>query len=552
MTNHSMESPQTEVAYAVKLDKINKRFGDVWANRDINLSIPKGTIHGIVGENGAGKSTLMSILFGFYQADSGSIAINDKTVIIKHSDQAIALGIGMVHQHFMLVEPLTVLENIVLGAEKSRLLKKSLAPARQKLEAITEQYGLSVPLDKPVGDLPVGLQQRVEILKALYRDADILILDEPTGVLTPQEADQLFDILDSLRAQGKTIVIITHKLREIMSITDNVSVMHRGTMVAHRETANTNPAELAELMVGRPVLLDIDKQPAVPKEVKLAAKHVSLQDKRGVQLLKDINFELRAGEILGIAGVSGNGQSQLLEVLAGMQVATSGEITLSTSKCHQTYPAQSLPDPRTMRIIGLSHIPEDRLERGLIKTFLMQESGVLGYSWEEELGKGLRLDPDSVYDRTKTLIDSFDVRPNNPKLKSANMSGGNQQKLIIAREMHDLPEIFLVGQPTRGVDIGAIENIYKALVKARDLGTAILLVSVELDEIMALSDRIMVMNEGRIIDIVDAAGTNANELGLMMAGEKVPSNNDMNNAGSKNTNSQVSNTDTGIGTGTTL
>lgn len=538
-----MEAPQTEITYAIKLSKINKRFGNVWANRDINLSIPKGTIHGIIGENGAGKSTLMSILFGFYQADSGNITINDQTVVIKHSDQAIALGIGMVHQHFMLVEPLTVLENIVLGAEQSRLLKKSLAPARQKLAAITEQYGLSVPLDKTVGELPVGLQQRVEILKALYRDADILILDEPTGVLTPQEADQLFDILGSLRKQGKTIVIITHKLREIMSITDNVSVMHRGTMVAHRKTANTNLAELAELMVGRPVLLDIAKQPAVPKGVKLTAKNVNLQDKRGVQLLKDINFELRSGEILGIAGVSGNGQSQLLEVLAGMQAATSGEITLSTSKCNKAYPAKALPDPRTMRTIGLSHIPEDRLERGLIKTFLMQESGVLGYSWEDELGEGLRLDPKRVNARTQTLIDNFDVRPNNPKLKSANMSGGNQQKLIIAREMYDLPEIFLVGQPTRGVDIGAIENIYKALVKARDLGTAILLVSVELDEIMALSDRIMVMNEGRIIGIVHAAETNANELGLMMSGEKIPTRNAASSADGKNTEkSQASNT----------
>ncbi len=516
----SSQTPKHSEEYAVKLTRINKRFGDVWANRDINLAIKKGTIHGIVGENGAGKSTLMSILFGFYQADSGEIIIDDKSVVIKNSDQAIALGIGMVHQHFMLVETLTVLENIVLGAEVSWSLKQSLAPARKKLTDIAEKYGLSVPLDTPVGELPVGLQQRVEILKSLYRDADILILDEPTGVLTPQEADQLFEILHSLREQGKTIVLITHKLREIMSITDNVSVMRRGTMVAHRETANTNPAELAELMVGRPVLLEVDKAPAVPGETKLSVNNLNLKDSRGVQLLDNINFELRAGEILGIAGVSGNGQSELLEVLAGMQPATNGQVHIQTQKINQNFSGKSLPDPKAMRQLGVSHIPEDRLAEGLVKTFSMQEAAILGYSWDKSLGEGIKLDPKKVTQHTEKLIEAFDVRPPNPKLKTANMSGGNQQKLIIAREMQELPEIFLVGQPTRGVDIGAIENIYKALIKARDQGTAILLVSVELDEIMALSDRIMVMNQGRIVGIVDARDTNANELGLMMAGEK--------------------------------
>ncbi|PID63885.1 MAG: heme ABC transporter ATP-binding protein [Gammaproteobacteria bacterium] len=520
MTDGLEQAFAADTAFAVKLSNINKRFGEVWANRDINLAIPKGTIHGIIGENGAGKSTLMSILFGFYEADSGQIVINDRPVKIKNSDQAIALGIGMVHQHFMLVETLTVLENVVLGAEKSWSLRQSLAPARKKLEAITEQYGLTVPLDSLVGDLPVGLQQRVEILKSLYRDADVLILDEPTGVLTPQEADQLFDILDNLRQQGKTIVLITHKLREIMHITDNVSVMRRGTMVAHRQTANTTAAELAELMVGRPVLLDVDKTPAKPQQTRLAVKGLGLKDKRGVQLLQDIHFELRAGEILGIAGVSGNGQSQLLEVLAGMKKATSGEVHLHTDKVDRNYAAKSLPDPRQMRELGLRHVPEDRLGEGLIKTFSMQESAILGYSWDEALGKGMILSPKKVTARTEQLIENFDVRPPNPKLKSANMSGGNQQKLIIAREMNELPQIFLVGQPTRGVDIGAIENIYKALIEARDRGAAILLVSVELDEIMALSDRIMVMNQGRIVGIVNASETNANELGLMMAGEQ--------------------------------
>lgn len=523
MTDSSAQASVKPSSTAVKLTAINKRFGDVWANQDIHLDIPAGTIHGIIGENGAGKSTLMSILFGFYEADSGQIAIHDKTVTIKHSDQAIALGVGMVHQHFMLVETLSVLENIILGAEKSWRLRDSLQPAREKLLQLTEQYGLSVPLDAKVGSLPVGLQQRVEILKALYRDADILILDEPTGVLTPQEADQLFEILNSLREQGKTIVLITHKLREIMAITDNVSVMRRGKMVAHRETAQTDSAELAELMVGRPVLLEVDKETAVPQAVRMRVNGLGLTDERGVQRLKDVSFELRAGEILGVAGVSGNGQSELLEILSGMRPGTTGEIQLSTNILDQSFAAHKMPDPRRMREIGLSHVPEDRLGEGLIKAFAMQESGILGYSWEASLGSGMRLDPKKVAARTEALIENFDVRPPNPKLKSANMSGGNQQKLIIAREMHDLPEIFLVGQPTRGVDIGAIENIYKALIKARDLSTAILLVSVELDEIMALSDRIMVMNQGSVVGIVNAADTDVNELGLMMAGESTAS-----------------------------
>jgi simple sugar transport system ATP-binding protein len=503
---------------AVKLDQINKRFGDVWANRDISLTIPAGSIHGVIGENGAGKSTLMSILFGFYEADSGTIEINESLVKIKNSDDAISHGIGMVHQHFMLVETLTVLENIVLGAETSWRLRDTKKVARKKLEALTDQYGLAVPLDTPVGDLPVGLQQRVEILKALYRDAEILILDEPTGVLTPQEADQLFAILDNLRRQGKTVILITHKLREIMAITDQVSVMRRGQMVAHRKTAETNSAELAELMVGRPVLLDVDKTPALAADIVLTVENLGLKDERGVDLLSDISFGLRSGEILGIAGVSGNGQSELLEVLAGMRSGTAGTVSLNTTAAKQSFAATSLPNPKKMRLYGVSHVPEDRLGEGLIKQFSMQESAVLGYSWEGSLSKPSYMSPKKLQIRTEELIENFDVRPPNPKLKTANMSGGNQQKLILAREQYELPEIFLVGQPTRGVDIGAIENIYKALIEARDKGAAILLVSVELDEIMTLSDRIMVMNQGSVVGVVDAASVESGDIGLMMAG----------------------------------
>lgn len=503
---------------AIELRQINKQFGSVWANKNIDLAVKRATIHGIVGENGAGKSTLMSVLYGFYQADSGSIFIDGQVVKIAHSTQAIALGIGMVHQHFMLVESLTALENIVLGAESSWSLDVSKRDARIRLQKISEQFGLQVPLDEPVGTLSVGVQQRVEILKALYRQARVLILDEPTGVLTPQEADQLFDVLRTLRAQGVTILLITHKLREIMAVTDNVSVMRAGELVAHRQTDQTHAGELAELMVGRPVTQDLKRSLATRSDVYLSIKNLSFVDERGVRCLNNISFDLKAGEIVGLAGVSGNGQTELLKILSGELRGTSGSLNLLHEETEFT--CQTWPSPRVLRTLGVAHIPEDRLGQGLLKDFSLQESAILGYQRSSSLGSRFSLVPRKVREYAQSLIDVFDVRPNLPDIRSANMSGGNQQKLIIAREMAHHPKVLLVGQPTRGVDIGAIELIYKELIQARDEGAAILVVSVELDEILSLSDRIVVMNQGQITGELTAEQADPKVIGLMMASSK--------------------------------
>lgn len=513
-------APSTSAPPAIVMRGIQKHFGPVWANRDIDLTVDKASIHGIIGENGAGKSTLMSVLYGFYQADDGTIAIDGKDVKIANSTQAIALGVGMVHQHFMLVEPLSALENILLGAEDSWSLDVSKSKAREKLQAISERFGLSVPLDEPVGELPVGVQQRVEILKALYRQANILILDEPTGVLTPQEADQLFDVLRDLKSQGVTILIITHKLREIMHITDNVSIMRQGAMVAHRKTSETSAEELAELMVGRPVAKEVARQPANVGPTRLSARDLSYKDSKGITRLDNVSLELKAGEIVGIAGVSGNGQTELLKILSGeIRANGGGSITLcgDTEGSTVEYSHKNYPDPAQLRLKGVGHVPEDRLGQGLLKNFTMQESAILGYDREPRLGTRFSLIPKKVKALTLELIRAFDVRPNLPEIRSANMSGGNQQKLIIAREMEHRPKILLIGQPTRGVDVGAIELIYKEIMKARDAGTAILVVSVELDEILTLSDRILVMNQGRITGELTAKEADPRTIGMLMA-----------------------------------
>jgi simple sugar transport system ATP-binding protein len=499
---------------AIELRGISKAFGPVQANKDISIQVRRGTIHGIIGENGAGKSTLMSILYGFYKADAGEVYIGGKRTEIFDSQAAIDAGIGMVFQHFKLVENFTVLENVILGAEEGGLLKPSLSKARKLLTELAHEYEMDVDPDAVVEDLGVGLQQRVEILKALYREADILILDEPTGVLTPAEADHLFRILGGLRDQGKTIILITHKLREIMEITDSVSVMRRGEMTATVKTADTSPEELAELMVGRKVLLRVDKAPATPGRVILEVEGLRVTDAQGVERLKGIDLTIRAGEVLGIAGVAGNGQSQLLEVLGGYAKGT-GTIRVNGEAIDLTGTAS---DARTRRARGIAHVPEDRQREGLIMDYRAWENVGFGYHDDARFNSGMFMNLGAMREDCEAKMGRFDVRPPDPTLAAKSFSGGNQQKIVLAREIERNPDLLLIGQPTRGVDIGAIEFIHQQIVALRDQGKAILLVSVELDEIMALSDRIAVMFDGRIMGERLPGETDQRELGLLMAG----------------------------------
>ncbi|MEY4870794.1 MAG: hypothetical protein RLZZ563_124 [Pseudomonadota bacterium] len=504
-----------DAGYAIELKGISKAFGPVQANKDISIAVRKGTIHGIIGENGAGKSTLMSILYGFYRADSGEIFINGNLTAIPDSQSAIRAGIGMVFQHFKLVQNFTVLENVVLGVEDGALLAGSLSKARKELERLAREYELDVDPDALIEDLSVGHQQRVEILKALYRRADILILDEPTGVLTPAEADHLFRILKGLKDQGKTVILITHKLREIMETTDNVSVMRRGTMVGTVKTAETSPEALAELMVGRKVLLEVQKRPMLPGKTVLKVENLRVRDEHGVERLKGVSFDIKAGEILGIAGVAGNGQSELLEALGGIARAT-GSVILNGEALPLT---GSGANGRARRAAGIAHVPEDRQRLGLIMDFAAWENVAFGYHDAPEYRKaGFLMDNDALRADTVKKMATFDVRPPIPTLAAKSFSGGNQQKIVVAREIERNPDLLLVGQPTRGVDIGAIEFIHKQIVALRDQGKAILLVSVELDEIMSLSDRIAVMFDGRIMGFRDPEQTDERALGLLMAG----------------------------------
>ncbi|MBP2293587.1 ABC transporter ATP-binding protein [Azospirillum rugosum] len=504
---------------ALETRGVNKWFGANHANRDVSLAVPKGTIHGVIGENGAGKSTIMSIVYGYLPADSGEILVDGRPVAVKSPRDALAAGVGMVHQHFMLVDPFTVLENVLLGAEGGVTLAAGMERARAELVRLARDYGLEVDLDRPVGELPVGAQQRVEILKALYRGADILILDEPTGVLTPQETDHLFRILRALREQGKTIVIITHKLREIMELTDNVTVMRRGEVVANVRTAETSKEQLAELMVGRKVLLRVEKAPAQPGPVVLEVSGLTLRDRSGVERVKGVGFSVRAGEIVGIAGVSGNGQSELLEALAGMRPVAGGSVRL---RGEELADRPGLFNAKALRGLRVGHVPEDRQKVGLITSFEARENAILGHHDDQAYNGRVLMDRAAVLSRCEAEMEAYDVRPRDARLRAANFSGGNQQKIVLAREIERNPDLLLVGQPTRGVDIGAIEFIHKRLVRLRDEGKAILLVSVELDEIVSLSDRILVMFDGRLMGEVapnDAALEQIERrLGLMMAG----------------------------------
>ena len=503
------------VSPILELKNINKSFGHVQANKNINLTIKKGTIHGIIGENGAGKSTLMSIVYGLYQADTGSINVSGKEIKLRSPRDSIESGIGMVHQHFMLVENFTVIENIVLGFEGEFVFGKKLEKAKEDLQKLCETYKLNIDLDSVISDLSVGFRQRVEILKSLYRGAEIFILDEPTGVLTPQEVDELFKILRSLKEEGKTIVLITHKLNEIMDLTSEVSVMRQGEVVGHTKTTDTNKEKLAEMMVGRSVLLRLNKAEAKLGDVVFKVENLTVKDDLDVTRVKNVNFEIRSGEILGLAGVTGNGQTELLEALSGIRKVESGAIYLNDEKISDK---DNLLDPRELKEKGLAHVPEDRQRMGLVTDFKAYENLIFGYHDQEPYSKSSILRDGDILSFSKKVMEEYDVRPRSPQLITSNFSGGNQQKIILSRELNENPKILLVGQPTRGVDIGAIEFIHQRLIDMRDKGTAILLVSVELDEVLSLSDRILVMFDGNIVGERINKDVTDRELGLLMAG----------------------------------
>jgi simple sugar transport system ATP-binding protein len=502
---------------AVEFRGISKHFGAVKANTDVNFSIAKGAIHGLVGENGAGKSTLMSILYGYYRADGGEILLDGQVQHIHSSHEAIRLGIGMVHQHFMLVENMTVLDNVMLGAEGGFKLAGQRAGVEAKLREICARYRLDVDPLATIHDLSVGAQQRVEILKQIYRSANILILDEPTAVLTAQETESLFEILRLFKEQGKTIILITHKLQEILDVTDTVTVLRAGRVVGAVETAQTSKEELANMMVGRPIENNLPRGAYNPGAPVLEVRNLQLQDDNGVKLLRDLSFTLRAGEIVAIAGVSGNGQSELMEILSGMRLPSSGQVDfkgkpLPFGKRHD---ADGLP--REFRELGIGHVPEDRLRDGVVKNFSVMQNTFFGYQDRVKNRWGL-IDFKGIAARCAGLLKEFDVRPPNPELRIGLLSGGNQQKVVIAREVLAQPKLMLVGQPTRGVDIGTIEAIHTQLLALRDAGVAILLVSVELEEVRALADRILVMCGGGITGELKIEEFDTTRIGLLMGG----------------------------------
>ncbi|HMO82348.1 MAG TPA: ABC transporter ATP-binding protein [Pyrinomonadaceae bacterium] len=494
----------------LEVKNIRKTFGDTVANDDVSIAVRAGTIHAIVGENGAGKSTIMRIVYGFYSADSGEIVLDGRPVSINNPQDAIKLGIGMVHQHFMLVDTMTVAENIILGAETGSAANLDLEKAKKEIVQLSEELKLGVDPEALIEDLSVGAQQRVELLKALFRDAKLLILDEPTAVLSPQEVEEFFGILRKMKAQGKTIVIITHKLEEVLAISDEVTVMRDGRTVGNLQTAETNTAELARMIVGRDVLLRVEKTDAEPDGAVLSVEDLKVEGGHGMAV-DGLSLVVRAGEIVGIAGIEGNGQTELIEALAGLR-ATSGGSILFEGEDVTGYSARKLKE------LGIGHIPEDRHKRGLLLDFELTENSILGIHYREPVSAGGFIKKEVVSARTREIINDFDVRPPRPELTARSLSGGNQQKLIIGREFVLEPKLLLVSQPTRGVDIGAIEFIHRKLIELRDRGAAVLLVSAELEEVTALADRLLVIRKGRIVGEVDPRSTTFERIGLLMTG----------------------------------
>ena len=501
--------------YVIEMLHITKEFPGIKANDDITLQLRKGEIHALLGENGAGKSTLMSVLFGLYQPESGVIKKDGKEVQINNPNDATALHIGMVHQHFKLIDVFTVLDNIILGAEDTKLGFLQKKEARRKVQELSERYGLKVDIDAKIEDITVGMQQRVEILKMLYRDNEVLIFDEPTAVLTPQEIEELMDIMRGLAREGKSILFISHKLNEIMEVSDRVTVLRKGKYVGTVDTKSTTKAELSRMMVGRPVQLEVEKGEAHPTDAVLEVKDLHVTSKLYKKdAVKDVSFTVRRGEILCIAGIDGNGQTELVHALTGLDRAASGSVTL----CGKDITHASI---RARSAAGMSHIPEDRHKHGLILDYTLEQNMVLQKYHEPRFQRGGFIRFDEVRRYAEELIAQYDVRSGQgPVTVARSMSGGNQQKAIIAREIdRDLPLIVAV-QPTRGLDVGAIEYIHKQLVAQRDAGKAVLLVSLELDEVMNLSDRILVMYEGEIVGEFDPRNVTVEELGLYMAGAK--------------------------------
>lgn len=497
----------------VEMKNITKIFPGVVANDNVNFSLEQGEIHVLLGENGAGKTTLMNQLYGLYEPTSGEIYIKGEKVLVKDPNVAIKYGIGMVHQHFMLVEPFTVTENIILGTEVTKNGKTMLdmKKAVEEVRKISNLYGLQVDPNAKIQDISVGMQQRVEILKALYRGAEILILDEPTAVLTPQEIEELGVILRNLTKEGKSIILITHKLKEVMAMSDRITVVRRGKIIDTLNKLGTNTDELAELMVGRKVKLVVDKDDKVPGETILKVENLQCLNNRKLPALKGVSFEVKSGEIFAIAGVDGNGQTELVEVLTGLRKSTAGHVELK---------GENITNGQTSKIIasGLSHIPEDRHKRGLVLGHTLAENSILGAHKSLPFSKNGVMNYDAIHKHCIRLIEEFDVRTPNENVEARSLSGGNQQKLIVARELDRKPSLLIASQPTRGVDVGAIEFIHKRLVAERDNNKAVLLVSLELDEVMALADRIAVIYDGQIVGIVPGQGATEKELGIMMAG----------------------------------
>ncbi len=501
--------------YIIEMLNIRKEFPGIVANDDITLQLRKGEIHALLGENGAGKSTLMSVLFGLYQPEAGVIKKNGEVVKINNPNDATALNIGMVHQHFKLVDVFTVMDNIILGAEDSKLGFLQRKKARKKVEELSKRYNLNVDLDAKVEDISVGMQQRTEILKMLYRDNEILIFDEPTAVLTPQEIDELMEIMRGFAKEGKSILFITHKLNEIMAVADRVSVLRKGKYIGTVETKNTTKQELSNMMVGRPVQLEVQKAPSNPTDVVLDVQGLTVPSKlHKNNAVKGVSFQVRKGEIVCIAGIDGNGQSELVYGLTGLEKASGGKVTL----CGKDISKASI---RGRANSGMSHIPEDRHKHGLVLDFTLEQNMVLQDFQDERFQKMGFINSGAIREYSEKLIEQFDVRSGQGAITVArSMSGGNQQKAIIARELDRNKELIIAVQPTRGLDVGAIEYIHGQLVAQRDAGKAVLLVSLELDEVMNLSDRILVMYEGEIVGELDPKKTTVQELGLYMAGAK--------------------------------